>query len=183
MAQEQRHARQLEFAEREKRFGALVEQADGKILVARDVGDYFGPRGTVVRLLQDGKRDPAFQTGLATPSGYGSSSFYSASNPTVQALAVDAQGRILLGGWFVHFATYSVEGPQGQSSGPLARLNPDGSLDPTFRPDLEGTVTKVWPQADGKVLLAGNFPSRTVPGENDLCSASQPRRASHVSRI
>ncbi|MCI0537398.1 MAG: immunoglobulin domain-containing protein [Verrucomicrobiales bacterium] len=153
-------------------FGALAEQPDGNILLAGD-GIAFGgwafiggPLGGVTRVLQDGKIDSGFQRGSATATRY-SYYTYSASNPMAQALAVDAEGGILLGGWFDRFFSYSLL-DRRESSGPVVRLDPDGALDPSFRPDVKGDVTEIWPLADRKLLLAGKFPSLSVPGGSDL---------------
>ncbi|MBL9135504.1 MAG: hypothetical protein JNK85_06530, partial [Verrucomicrobiales bacterium] len=85
----------------------------------------------------------------------------------VQALAVDAENRILIGGGFTEI--------QGQSRSGIARLLPDGSLDPTFDPGkgfnggkyqcclrvgFSSTVVKaILVQSDGHLLVAGNFSS------------------------
>ena len=39
----------------------------------------------------------------------------------------------------------------------MARINPNGTLDTGFNPDVNGTVYSTAVLADGKVLLAGNF--------------------------
>jgi uncharacterized delta-60 repeat protein len=68
-------------------------------------------------------------------------------------------GRLLLSAQ----QTFSVA---GQSQYGVARLNPDGSVDPTFRVgsglDLSGTVSQFLLQPDGKVVIRGPF--STVAG-------------------
>ncbi len=72
----------------------------------------------------------------------------------VKALAVQVDGRILVGGGFKSY--------DGQPRDGLARLNPDGTLDPTFTPHFgdssPGTlVMSILVQSDGKILVGGDF--------------------------
>ena len=46
----------------------------------------------------------------------------------------------------------------------MARLNADGTLDPTFDPKANGTVYSIAVQADGNVLLGGNFTTVLLNG-------------------
>jgi hypothetical protein len=39
----------------------------------------------------------------------------------------------------------------------IARLNPDGTLDATFKPEVNGTVFSIAEQADGKIVVGGAF--------------------------
>ena len=77
----------------------------------------------------------------------------------VYSLAVQADGKILVGG---RFRTLG-----GQSRLNLGRLNADGTLDPTFNPRAEGGnspfVDSLVVQADGKILVGGRF--RTLGGQ------------------
>jgi hypothetical protein len=71
----------------------VVVQADGTIVVAADASiNGLGALG-VWRLLPDGTTDKAF----APPNGYATKSV-GATNVTVKAMAVDADGRILVAG-------------------------------------------------------------------------------------
>ncbi|HQB16853.1 MAG TPA: hypothetical protein PLT00_09100, partial [Verrucomicrobiota bacterium] len=68
----------------------------------------------------------------------------------VYSLAVQADGKILVGGEFTTLG--------GQPRHHLARLNADGTLDPTFNPGAGNpqTVDRVYSlavQADGKILV------------------------------
>ena len=77
----------------------------------------------------------------------------------VYSLAVQADGKILVGGEFTTLG--------GQPRHHLARLNADGTLDPTFNPRAEGGnspfVDSLVVQADGKILVGGRF--RTLGGQ------------------
>lgn len=70
---------------------------------------------------------------------------------SVQALALQPDGKVIVGGEFI--------GVNGAPRYNLARLNADGSLDPGFNPSCstDGRVRVVVVQPDGKVLLAGEF--------------------------
>jgi uncharacterized delta-60 repeat protein len=75
-------------------------------------------------------------------------------SPIVHAALPQPDGRVLIGGWF--------NGVNGALRNNLARLNADGSVDPGFQPGLgaDGTVLRLALQADGRVILVGDF--RTV---------------------
>jgi len=68
----------------------------------------------------------------------------------VSSLATQSDGKIIIGG--VNF-----NGVGGKYRGGFARLNPDGSLDTSFKAGVNGWVEGVALQADGKILVAGNF--------------------------
>ena len=72
------------------------------------------------------------------------------SNP-VYSLAVQGDGKIIIGGNFLYLGTYTVNG--------FARLNADGSIDFSFNPvnGANGRVLAVALQADGRVLIGGEF--------------------------
>lgn len=114
----------------------ITPQPDGRILIAGNFGTVDGVvTGNVVRLNADGGRDGSFQ--LFDPQAFG----------TAYSLALQPDGRILVG-----------------NTGPFARLNSDGSLDPTFSTNMfgpslgpDGWVTNMALQADGKVIIAGAF--------------------------
>jgi uncharacterized delta-60 repeat protein len=88
-----------------------------------------------------GDVDLSFDAGaFAHPTGF----------PSIRAIAVQPDGKILVGGFFE-----SVNGVDRQG---LARLNVDGSLDTTFVPPLvTPTVTTIALQPDGKILVGGSF--------------------------
>ncbi|MBU0492901.1 MAG: hypothetical protein KKB13_13725 [Chloroflexi bacterium] len=121
--------------------GAIVlvtaVQADGKVLVGGQftlVDDTTHNR--IARLNPDGSLDPGFATG-------------SGANGPVRAIALQSDGKIIIGGSFTQF--------NGSTRNCLARLNPDGSLDPTFNPGAGGPVYTLVVQTDDKILVGGNF--------------------------
>lgn len=132
-------------------FGALALQPDGRILLAGIVAGGQGLPG-VLRLNADGSRD----------NGFSSVAFAGSTLPGISeiaALAVQADGKILVGGRFDSFA--------GQPFNGLVRLNADGSVDSTFNAgagglDAQGLLGNVFDlvvQADGTILVGGFFRS------------------------
>ncbi len=122
---------------------SLGVQADGKILV----GGWFTRLGgqsrtNLGRLSADGSIDSSFNPGAGTGSPSG-------NQGVVFCLAVQADGKILVGG------TFGTLGGQARSS--IGRLNPDGSLDTSFHPGANGPVYSLTVQADQKILVGGYF--------------------------
>ncbi|WP_400191263.1 T9SS type A sorting domain-containing protein [Hymenobacter sp. B81] len=122
---------------------AHAVQADGKIVVGGNFSAYNGtPAANVARLNADGSLDASF-----TSRGTGSN--------RVSAIALQPDGKILIGGGF---GTYG-----GVNRNSIARLNADGSLDPTFVPQgirgvgLNDAVNAIVVQPDGKILVGGSF--------------------------
>ena len=129
---------------------ALASQADGKILALVRSGD----ASTIVRLKSDGTSDGNFPI---------------AAQGAVSALAVQADGRILIGGSFTNIA--------GISRNAIARLNADGSPDTAFDPGtgvtgrgpaISDTVNAVAVQPDGDILIAGSFTAVNGTRRNGL---------------
>src|SRR5207253_188118 len=86
------------------------------------------------------------------------------ANGTVLAVVVQPDGKILIGGTFT---TLSPNGGAAVTRNHLARLNPDGTLDTGFDPNATGPlgspVVSIAVQADGKILVGGNF--TTIGGQ------------------
>ena len=78
-------------------------------------------------------------------------SFDPNANDDVRAIAVQADGKILVGGVFTSIG--------GQTRNRIARLKPDGSLDASFDPNANFAVRAIAVQADGKILVGGDFTS------------------------
>lgn len=119
----------------------LLVQPDSKVLV----GGNFG--GALLRLNSDGTADQSFQAG---------SRFTGPSNPRVNDLVLQPDGKIVAGGYFNAYGT--------TFRGSIARLNSNGSLDLSFAPTssgtplgFDGTVYALALQADGQVLVGGDF--------------------------
>ncbi|HWH71243.1 MAG TPA: immunoglobulin domain-containing protein, partial [Candidatus Sulfotelmatobacter sp.] len=78
-------------------------------------------------------------------------SFTPAALGSVSPVAMQADGKILVGGAFNSLA--------GQSRAYLGRLNPEGSLDTSFNPGANATLYSLAVQPDGKILAGGDFTS------------------------
>lgn len=148
---------------------ALAVQPDGKILVGGGftmIGGGCAPTCTatrmrIARLLDDGSVDPVFNP---------------AANGSIRAIAVQADGKILIGGAFTGLGGCLPTCAYARSH--LARLNADGSVDATFDPGLStgATVNAMIVQPDGHILVAGFF---TAIGGGGL--GSTPRR--NIARL
>jgi len=79
----------------------------------------------------------------------------------VRAIAVQPDGKILIGGSFTNLA--------GQSRNFIGRLNSDGSLDPDFNPGADNIVNCFAVQPDGKILVGGYF--QNLSGQIRTCIA------------
>jgi uncharacterized delta-60 repeat protein len=123
----------------------VVVQADGRILVSGDFTTLGGggigttTRNFIGRLNEDGTLDASFDPG---------------ANNNVLAMAVQADGKILVGGFFT---SLGGGGFGTNTRNFIGRLNADGTLDTTFDPGADSSVFAIAVQADGKVLVGGNF--------------------------
>ena len=71
----------------------------------------------------------------------------------MRAIAVQADGRILIGGAFTAFAGVTDPAPPQH----LARLNADGTIDPSFTAGVDNIVQAISVQVDGRILVGGGF--------------------------
>ena len=114
-------------------------QPDGKILAGGNFLTYNGVDvGFFTRLNPDGSIDNSF-------------SGFTGASAEVVAIALQPDGKILIGGGF-NFVN-------GVARNKIARLNADGSLDPTFiiGSGFDNLVEEITLQQDGKILVGGNF--------------------------
>jgi uncharacterized delta-60 repeat protein len=118
---------------------AIALLADGKILI----GGLFSQVGTasrngIARLNADGSLDTGFDPGAG-------------ANERVRQIAVQTDGRVLLGGTFTTV--------NGVARNRIARLNANGSVDTGFNPGAgaNALVRQIAVQTDGRVLLGGFF--------------------------
>ena len=119
---------------------SFVVQPDGKVIC---IGAYVYVNGTnrngLVRLNPNGGVDGSFNPGTDVP------------NNAIAAIALQDDGRILIGGGFTLVNDKNRER--------LARLNSDGTLDAAFNPgsSINAGVNSLAIQSDGKVVLGGDF--------------------------
>lgn len=125
---------------------AIALQADGKIVIGGDFFIYNGDGAApdnIMRLNADGTRDLSFNAGGAGADG------------PVYSVALQGNGKILVGGG----RTYNGD-PAANDW--IMRLNVDGTRDLSFNPGGTGAnlpINAVALQADGKVLIGGDFTS------------------------
>lgn len=114
-------------------------QSDGKIVVAGQFSSFYGtPRNRLIRLNADGTIDETLKTGV----GF---------NDDVSALAIQSDGKIILGG---NFTTYN-----GIAANKIVRLNPDGVIDASFISGSgfnTGVVEIIKTNASG-IMVGGSF--------------------------
>ena len=145
---------------------AITLQPDGRIVAAGSVFHFDAPSVArsrdlaVVRYLPDGQLDPGFGAGglvvsPAPPSTSGGSS--SSGGGAASAVAVDASGRVVVGGFAVGLSTGDLA---------FARYTPTGALDRSFGRSgwariaggngLSDKVRALALQADGRAVFAGS---------------------------
>jgi len=119
---------------------SLAMQADGKILVGGSFTNLGGQlRNRIGRLNPDGTPNTGFDPGADG----------SVNGGPVYSLVVQADGKILVGGYFNMLG--------GQLRNYIGRLDPDGTLDRAFNPGADNQVSSMVLQADGKILVGGSF--------------------------
>ncbi|HRF81638.1 MAG TPA: delta-60 repeat domain-containing protein, partial [Flavobacteriales bacterium] len=121
---------------RPNRIFAMAAQPDGRQIIGGTFTSYAGNAiNRLARITRTGAFDNTFNIGVG-PNGQ------------VNAIAVDASGRILIGG---SFSMYN-----NVQRARLARLNSDGTLDATFTIGTGmagGVVNAIAVQADGKIIV------------------------------
>ncbi|MBU1721070.1 MAG: T9SS type A sorting domain-containing protein, partial [Bacteroidetes bacterium] len=117
----------------------VIIQPDGKILVSGNFTSYNGTtRRRIARINTDGSLDATFNPG----SGF---------DYTVRTIALQADGKIIAGGYFSSF--------NGSTNNGLIRLNSDGTKDNSFDigTGFDFYIYEILVQPDGKIVLGGDF--------------------------
>jgi uncharacterized delta-60 repeat protein len=120
---------------------SIVQQTDGKLLIGGHFRTFNGDTSLyITRLNLDGSRDKSFN-----------SPFKEIRNNIVSEIAIQDNGKILIGGVFTKIGNLDKNR--------IARLNQDGSLDQTFNTasGFNQEVTTLAIQPDGKILVGGLF--------------------------
>ncbi len=122
-------------------------QADGKVLLG----------GAFTTLQPNGAASPTTRNDIARVNADGTldTGFDPRANSTVYSVAVQADGKVLLGGIFTTLQPNGA--PSATARNRIARVNADGTLETGFDPNAGNIVYSVAVQANGKVLLGGNF--------------------------
>lgn len=130
---------------------AISMQSDGKILVGGTFFTSFNDtsQNGIARLNTDGSLDTSFTIGTGGNSG-------------VESIALQTDGKIIIGGGFTIFNAISQNR--------IARLNADGSLDPSFNigTGTNSSIETVSIQTDGKIIIAGSFTSYNGIARNGI---------------
>lgn len=124
-------------------FGGTL-QSDGKILLIGDFTVFAGTeRNSIARLNADGSLDDAFDPQFGPKA--------SASSRPISRIQLSNQGKLLVAGSFTNIAEFSRRG--------IARLNEDGSLDPTFEFDTSvgprDYINAIAEDSNNKLIVAG----------------------------
>lgn len=117
-------------------------QPDGKILVGGSFTSYNDTTsGRLIRLNEDGTRDNTFNTSIGASTGI------------VYNICLQADGKIIIVGSFTKYNNVTVNR--------IARLLPNGTLDPDFNTGLGSSliITNARVLPNGKILITGNFTS------------------------
>ena len=121
-----------------------------KIIIGGQFTRYNGTaRNRIARINTNGTLDTSFNPGTG-------------ANNTIFAIAIQSDGKILIGG---QFSTYN-----GTTRNRIARVNTDGTLDATF-PSTVGagnTIQSIAIQPDGKILIGGQFTSYNGTARNRI---------------
>lgn len=146
----------------------MAVQKDGKILVTGRYEKTSNSDSThtyVLRITKEGVLDNTFANNGILIHQF--SDFYTKDFSYGKAIAVQADGKILLAGYITPTRKF------------LGRLKPDGTLDPTFGDKgvvyiehgniITGQIDliEVMVQPDGKIIVAGTFP-RMASGKGEL---------------
>jgi uncharacterized delta-60 repeat protein len=121
----------------------IAIQSDGKIVCGGSFTTFNGVTvNRIVRLNADGTRDTAFTTNTGT-----------AFNSTVESIAIQSDGKLVIGGSFTTF--------NGVTVNRIVRLNSDGTRDTAFTTNtgtaFDSFVLPIAVQSDGKIVCGGGF--------------------------
>jgi uncharacterized delta-60 repeat protein len=124
---------------------ALALQADGKILA----GGFFNGANSIGGQTRNHIARLDATTGLADSFDPNASCAQCAPPPAVISIAVQADGKILAGGYFTAIG--------GQARNHIARLDTTTGLADSFDPNADFGVLSIALQTDGKILVGGGF--------------------------
>jgi len=129
---------------------AIAVQPDGRILIGGNFTSIVSATGVttaysyLARLNPDGTVDTTFN-----PS----------PNLQVASLALQSDGKIIVGGYFTGMESNSSTNAAVRNY--IARINTDGSLDTAFNPDLNGVPFAIVVLSNGQILIGGGFTTIT----------------------
>lgn len=118
---------------------SMALAADDQLMVAGNFSTFLGqPLNDVARLNADGTVDATFDPG-------------SGADNFIYAVGVQSDGKVIIGGAFTTF--------NGAPANKLARLLPDGSLDPSFTTMIvgAGSIESIVVLPDDRLYVGGAF--------------------------
>jgi uncharacterized delta-60 repeat protein len=126
----------------------IAVQADGKIIISGSFAFYNGiSRNGIARLNSDGSLDMSFN-------------HETVANGFLSSISVQPDGKIVTLYYF------------SDNTSQILRLNGDGSLDNSFNFGILGgsfpNVSSIGVQADGKIVIGGNFTSYNGSSQNKI---------------
>lgn len=143
-------------ARADNEINAIAVQSNGKIVVGGAFTQVQNvSRNKIARLNADGSLDATF-----VPAGTGSNI---GANNTINTVALQPDGKIIIGGYFTSYA--------GMSANKITRLNSNGTKDLSFNPgsgvqyddglgNTDSTETAIFSiviKSNGNLLIGGNF--------------------------
>jgi uncharacterized delta-60 repeat protein len=139
---------------------SIAQQADGKLIIG---GAFTGlqPGGGT---NANASLDTIYYVARLNKDGTVDQSFNPNPNSQVEAVAIQADGKVLLGGTFnflsPNFGPFYTEDF-------IARVNTDGSVDPSFdSPTLGNAVNRILVGTDAKIYVGGLFGTAANVGTN-----------------
>jgi uncharacterized delta-60 repeat protein len=132
---------------------SVAVQSDGKIVIGGNFTAYSGStKNYIARANTDGTAD----TGSSWNQGTG-------FNNTVQNVAIQSDGKILVGGTFTQYSSSVRNG--------IVRINSDGTIDTSFNVGTGFNITAspqtILIQPDGKVIIGGVFTTYSGSATNN----------------
>jgi len=134
---------------------SMVQQPDGLILVAGGPGVLAPQPGAMTRMSTDGQVD----------AGFGDSGIALLLSPSVTAMALQADGKILIASGGPKPSML----PDAPSAGSIARYRSNGSVDRSFgiagQAACVASASAICVQPDGRIVVAGSLTSQLhAPG-------------------
>lgn len=120
---------------------SVAVQSNSKIIVAGGFTSFNGvSTNRIAQLNSEGTLDDSFKIGL----GF---------DDYVNSIVVQSDNKIIVGGQFQSY--------NGKTTNSITRLNPDGSLDESFKigTGFNSSVSSIIVQTDGKLVVGGSFTS------------------------
>ena len=140
----------------------LLTQPDGKIVIV-SFSTSISPTNRVRRFHADGSPDSGFS---ASPNG------------TIREIALLADGKFLLCGYFTSIGGHACTG--------LARIHPDGSPDPTFAPQLGNYASQVLVNGKNNIWILGDLKSVNgvgMPAQDAMAELNNPTASTQVQLV